>query len=120
MENLFIDCWLLDAVDDDFAAIWELASVLQQRQPTISEDGILYQLSSRLSYLYDKNFIKFYQGIIYNGDEIEITATINSLFIKEEVSDVFNYDIHKPIIKIYVTEIGRVFYLSQCKSSLFD
>jgi hypothetical protein len=120
MENVVLDCWLLDAVDDDFTAIWELSSVLQQRQSCIDKENVLHQLTDRLLSLYKSNFIRFYQGILYNGDELEVNVVINYTFIENEVKDVNNSDINQPITKVYITEAGRVFYLSRCDANMFN
>ena len=62
-------CWILDDVDADFSAIWELVSVFQQRQPAIDAADILEQLRQALTELQQHDYVRFYEGIYFNGDE---------------------------------------------------
>ena len=112
-----IDCWILDEVETDFLTIWELISALHQRQTNLSVSDILIQVRERLSHLYDLNYLTFYRGVKFNGDERIVEVNITDGFVLEQSEDWKNAS--EDQIKIYITDLGRTVYLNTCRPEDF-
>ena len=112
-------CWILDDVDADFSAIWELVSVFQQRQPAVDSADIFEQLRHALTYLQEHDYVRFYEGIHFNGDERPFTAVLTSDFIAAQAEDWKNLDGSVKQVKLYITDNGRTYFLTHCDSTYF-
>lgn len=112
-----IDCWILDEVETDFLTIWELVSVLHQRQTNLSVSDILIQVRERLSHLYSLNYLTFYRGIKFNGDEHIIEVNITDDFVLEQSEDWKSAS--EDQVKMYITDLGRKMYLNTCRPEDF-
>ena len=117
VRDTYLDCWILDEVETDFTTIWELVSVFQQRQLTLTTSDVLMQIKERLNYLYSLELLSFYQGIIFNGDEIPVTVNITYDFIFEQSGDWKNPALKQ--IKMHITPLGRKTFLDNCSPEAF-
>ena len=112
-------CWILDDVDADFSAIWELVSVFQQRQPAVGSADILEQLRHALTELQQHDYVRFYEGIHFNGDEKPFTPVLTANFIATQAEIWKNQDWSVKQVKLYITDSGRAFFLRHCDSTFF-
>jgi len=112
-------CWVLDDVDADFSAIWELASVFQQRQPAVDSAHILEQLRHTLTELQQHDYVRFYEGTHFNGDEKPFTPVLTAAFIAAQAEDWENQDWAVMQVKLHITDSGRAFFLTHCDSTYF-
>jgi len=121
MENNFlpVDCWILDEIETDFTAMWDIVSVLSQRQPQLSIAAIYAQISQRLSWLFKRNYFLVYEGVDFNGDEMSISVNFSSELIKTQAEEWKNTDSTEKQIKIYITDLGRKLYLENCHARHF-
>jgi hypothetical protein len=112
-------CWILDDVDADYSAIWEVVSVCQQRQPLLSAVDLHRQLYEALSALQQHDYIRFYEGVYFNGDEKRITPLLTLDFLAAQAEAWKNLDWAIPQVKLYITDSGRAFFLQQCDRTFF-
>ena len=112
-------CWILDDVDADFSAIWELVSVFQQRQPAVNAADILEQLRQALTELQQQDYVRFYEGTHFNGDEKPCTPVLTADFMAAQAEDWKNQDWSVKQVKLYITDSGRAFFLTHCDSTFF-
>ena len=112
-------CWILDDVDADFSAIWELVSVFQQRQPAVDSADIVKQLRNALVALQQQDYVRFYEGIHFNGDETPFTPVLTADSMAVQAGDWKNQDWSVKQVKLYITDSGRAFFLTHCNSTFF-
>ena len=112
-------CWILDDIDADFSAIWELVSVFQQRQPAVDSVDTFEQLRLALTDLQQHDYLRFYDGIHFNGDERPFIAVLTSDFIAAQAEDWKNLDVSVKQVKLYITDSGRAYFLTHCDSTYF-
>jgi hypothetical protein len=112
-------CWILDDVDADFSAIWELVSVFQQRQPGVNSADLTEQLRHALTELQQHDYLRFYEGIHFNGDEKPFTPVLTADFMAAQAEDWKNQDWSVKQVKLSITDSGRAFFLRHCDSTFF-
>jgi hypothetical protein len=113
-------CWILDDVEAHFSAIWELASVFQQRLPELRAIEIQQQLQHGLLALQQSGYVEFYEGEHFTGDESIVIPAITADFIAVQAEDWKNPDHSTKQLKLYITESGRAFFLEHCTASFFE
>lgn len=112
-------CWILDDVDADYSAIWEVVSVCQQRQPMLPVMALHQQLYEALSALQQHDYVRFYEGVHFNGDEKCITPVLTLDFIAAQAEAWKNLDWVIPQVKLSITDSGRAFFLQHCDRTFF-
>ncbi|QKG52348.1 hypothetical protein [Hymenobacter sp. BRD67] len=112
---LLVDCWILDEIETDYSPMWDLVSVLSQRQPQLSEEAIYTQLSQRLNWLFEQNYFSAYEGLIFNGDEVRINIRFSFELVKKQAKDWTNANHTEKQLRIYITDLGRKYYLENCR-----
>jgi hypothetical protein len=115
----YATCWILDEVDADFSAIWELVSVFQQRQPGVHSADLTEQLRHALTELQQHDYVCFYEGTHFKGDEKPCTPVLTSEFMAAQAEDWKNQDWSVKQVKLAITDNGRAFFLRHCESTFF-
>ena len=112
-------CWLLDDVYDDYETIWELASVMQSRQPDLSTADVRERLRQGLNTLQEKGYVAFWEGVHFGGEQRPVTPELTAGFIAAQAEAWKDQDWSVPQVKIRITDSGSAFYHARCSSSFF-
>lgn len=113
-------CWILDEVEAHFLSVWELISVFQQRLPELQEAEIQRQLQHGLAVLQQNNYVQFFEGVHFIGEEVTVAPAITANFIAFQAQAWQNLDYSAKQIKLYITDSGRAFFLECCTASFFE
>jgi hypothetical protein len=107
-------CWILDEAYDDYVSIWELASVLERRQPHRSPADVHEQLRQELAAAQAQGHVGFWEGIHFTGEQRSITPEITAAFIAAQAEDWKSTDWAVPQVKLCLTVSGLAFFRAHC------
>jgi len=109
-----LHCWILDEAYDDYETVWELASVLERRQPELAVGDVHEQLRQSLDALQAQGYVAFWEGTHFAGEQTSVTPPITAAFIAAQALDWKNTDWSVPRIKLCLTDTGLAFYKAHC------
>lgn len=120
MEEKNINCFVLDAVLEDYHPVWEILSVLNQRLSGKSESRTIDLLVDSLSLLFDSNCIAMYEGYKFHGEQKLIDQfKIDKQFVMNHKDDWKNKEYQGIDYRIAITDKGIEFLDNNCSSDLF-
>src|SRR5688572_25583019 len=71
--NHKVDCNILNIVEEDFTAIWEMQYVIRRAFPEKTEEEINDAVYASLASLLNSGLVVAYRGINFNDDEVLCT-----------------------------------------------